>query len=54
MLHFAHMLVFSGILGIFFGHLFGTRGRRWRLSLISWGVLAGVAFLVSLLMFPFS
>ena len=54
MLHFAHLLLFSGLVGFFFAFLVGREGRRLRYGMTLWGILAGSGLLLGLVMFPFS
>ena len=54
MIHFAHMMVFSGLLSCFFAFLQAPRGRRVRYVATLWSILAGVGLGLSLMMYPVS
>ncbi|MBP7146810.1 MAG: hypothetical protein KBD01_04635 [Acidobacteria bacterium] len=50
MRHLAHILVFSGILSVFFAALSGRPGRRLRLGAVLFAALAGGALVLGLVM----
>ncbi len=54
MIHFGHMLLFSGLLAFFFAFLLARPGRRFRYALTLWGIMAVGALAVSLIMYPFT
>jgi hypothetical protein len=48
------MIVFAGILSVYFTFLAGRAGRRLRFGLVLFACLAGGGLLLGLLMFPFA